>query len=172
MTTETFDFNEPLPPPQDFANLPEGDAEFEVLKLDRARKEMGKLGTVNVAIVKLLVTSLAEKCDPQPVEVNLPLSPKVVFKLYQFFAAIGQYNHGDVESGKPFTPNWGKVVGSTGLCVVKLRAWKGKDGNERKSPEVDTFLDDKGRTRASDSPRAVGNAANAETEASFDHVPF
>jgi len=170
---ETWNWDEPLPEPKEFEILPEGDAEFEVLKVDRARKEMGKLGTVNVAIVKLLVTSLVSKgADPKTVEENLPLSPKVVFKLYQFFASIGQYQHGDVENGKPFRPNWAKVAGATGLCVVKHRPWTGKDGVERKSEQIDTFLDEKGRTRASDKPRAVGVTATAGDEQTFDQVPF
>jgi hypothetical protein len=169
---ETFDWKDSLPPPKEFDLLPEGDAEFEVLKLDRARKEMGKLGTVNVAIVKLLVTSMIAQTDPQPVEVNLPLSPKTVFKLYQFFAAIGQYKHGDVESGTPFTPNWSKVVGATGLCVVKHRPWKTKDGQERKGADIDVFLDEHGRTKASDKPRAVGKTESNSKEQSFDQVPF
>lgn len=152
-----FDWNSELPPPKEFEILPEGDAEFEVLKLERARKEMGKLGTVNVAIVTLMVKSLVDpKADSKTITSNLPLSPKTVFKLYQFFASIGQYNHGDVENGKPFTPNWAKVAGKGGYCVIKHRPWKGKDGVERFSEEIDAYLDSKGRQRASDEPREVG----------------
>lgn len=156
MSEKEFGWNDALPPPREFELLPEGDAQFEVLKLERARKDMGKLGEVNVAIVTLLVASYAAGAEPQSVECNLPLSPKTVFKLYQFFASIGQYKHGDVESGKPFTPNWSKIVGKTGNCVVKHRTWKGRDGADRKGNEIDAFLDDQGRTRASDQPRTVG----------------
>jgi len=152
-------WNEPLPPPKEFELLPEGDAQFEVLKLERVRKDMGKLGTCNVAVLHLLVASYSGG-DSQPMECNLPLHTKTVFKLYQFFAAIGQYTHGDVENGKPFTPNWAKVVGQQGNCVLKHRAWAGKDGKERKSPDIDVFLDESGRTRASDAPRKVGPASD------------
>lgn len=156
MSDKELGWNDALPPPQEFALLPEGDAQFEVLKLERARKTMGKLGEVNVGVVTLLVASYAPGAESDTIECNLPLSPKTVFKLYQFFAAIGQYKHGDVESGKPFTPNWAKVVGCTGNCVIKHRKWTGRDGAEKTGHEVDAFLDAEGRTRASDDPRKVG----------------
>lgn len=148
-----------LPPPKEFELLPEGDAQFEVLKIERARKEMGKLGTCNVAVLSLLVASF-NGGDPAPVEVNLALHPKTVFKIYQFFAAIGQYNHGDVENGKPFTPNWSKVTGQSGNCVIKHRKWTGRDGKEKVGFDVDAFLDADGRTRAGDEKRTVGKADN------------
>lgn len=160
-----FGWDEALPPPREFALLPEGDAKFEVLKLERVRKDMGKkLGTCNVAVLSLLVTSYIDPENPLPIEVNLPLSHLIVFKLYQFFAAIGQYTHGDVEAGKPFQPNWNEVVGSTGLCVVKHRPWKGRDGVERHDNDIEAYLDDQGRTRATDDPRVVGGqeAAGAD----------
>jgi hypothetical protein len=168
---EEFGWSDALPPPQERQMLPVGDAEFEVLKMERARKEMGKLGMVNVAILNLMVKSLEDESITSNVECLLPLSSKVVFKIYQFFASIGQYDHGDVENGKPFAPDWTKVVGSTGLCVIKHRAWKGKDGAERTSTEIDMFLDPKGRARASDKPRAVGATDKAD-DPTFDQVPF
>lgn len=156
--TDTFDWNAPLPPPQERVTLPEGDAKFEVLDLKRERKEMGKLGTVNVAVVTLLVTSLVAPEASDKMEENLPLSPSMVWKLYQFFASIGQYQHGDVEGGKPFTPNWGKVKASEGFCTIKMRDWTTKKGEARKSPQIDQFLDAQGRARASDEPRPIGDA--------------
>lgn len=161
MSTENngFGWTDELPPPNEWKLMPEGDAEFEVLKLERARREFGKLGTVNIADVTLRVVSRADPDNPEEVTAALPLHPKVAFKLYQFFAAIGLYAHGDVEGGKPFRPDWSKVVGKVGYCTIKHRAWKGRDGGERKSAEVDAFLDAQGRTRASDQPRAVGEAA-------------
>ncbi len=163
-----FDWNAELPPPKEFEILPEGDAEFEVLKLERARKEMGKLGTVNVAILTLMVKSqVDQKADSKTIETNLPLSPKTVFKLYQFFASIGQYTHGEVENGKPFTPNWAKIVGKGGYCVIKHHPWKDRNGKERFSEEVVAFLDSKGRQRASDQPREVGASAEPADNLKF-----
>jgi hypothetical protein len=152
-----FDWNAELPPPKEFELMPEGDAEFEVLKLERTRKEMGKLGTVNVAIVTLMVKSLVDpKADSKTIEDKLSLHPKTVFKLYQFFASIGQYNHGAVENGKPFTPNWAKIVGKGGYCVLEHNKWIGRDKKEHVNEQVSAYLDSKGRQRASDEPREVG----------------
>lgn len=153
--TKEIGWDDELPPPQEFKLLPEGDAKFEVLKLDRIRKEMGKLGMVHCGVVTLLVSSLVDPDITETLEENLPLSQKTVFKLYQFFAAIGQYAHGDVEAGKPFKPNWGKVVGEQGYCVIEHHPWKGKDGAERKSPQVACYLDAQGRARASDEARVI-----------------
>lgn len=157
--TNGFGWNDELPPPQEYKTMPEGDAQFEVLKLVRARRDFGKLGTCNIADVTLRVASYADADNPQEIEVALALHPKMAFKHYQFFAAIGMYKHGDVEAGKPFRPDWPKIVGKVGLCTIKHREWKGKDGATRKSADVDLFLDDQGRSRASDKPRAVGAPA-------------
>jgi len=120
-----------------FVVLPEGPASFEVLKLDRARKEMGKLGTCNVGVAKLLITH-TESGETATKDVNLPLHRKVQFKLYQFFTAIGQRKHGDEG---PFVPNWAKVVGGTGLCELSHRTWAGKDGKEHLDFDVEKFLE-------------------------------
>ena len=52
--TKEIGWGDALPPPKEFELLPEGDAQFEVLKIERARKEMGKLGTCNVAVLRWL----------------------------------------------------------------------------------------------------------------------
>ena len=157
MTNETgYGWNDDLPPPKEFVLMPEGDAQFEVLKMERARRDWGKLGTVNVADLTLRVVSFAAPDDPQELEAAIPLHPKMAWKAYQFFASIGQYKHGDVEAGKPFRPNWAKVEGACGCCTIKHRPWKNKAGKEMKSPEVNDFLDEQGRSRASDPVREVG----------------
>jgi hypothetical protein len=167
-----FGWNDALPPPQEKKVMPEGDAEWEVLKLERARKPMGKLGTVNTAVLTLLVTSLEDPTCSEKMEENLPLAPSMSWKLYQFFASAGQYAHGDVEKGKPFTPNWGKVEGATGLCTIVHREWERKDKTKAKSPQIGAYLDDKGRSRASDEPRAVGKKPVEESAEVPDEIPF
>lgn len=167
MTDEKeYGFEDAMPPIQEKKILPVGDAEFEVLKFERARKPMGKLGTINTGVVTLLVRSLVDPDCTEKLEENLPLAPSMAWKVYQFFASIGQYKHGDVEAGKPFTPNWAKVEGATGLCTIQHREWERKDKTKAMSPQIGAYLDDQGRSRASDEPRAVG------PQSEFDSVPF
>lgn len=129
-------WDDEIEPGDGFQVLPEGLAQFEVLKFDRSRREMGKLGMINVAILRLMLTS-SESGETATREVKLPLHRKVQFKLYQFFTAIGQRKHG--QDG-PFAPDWTKVVGSTGFCEIKHRRWTGKDGKERIDDEPEKFL--------------------------------
>lgn len=172
MTEEKeYGFDEALPPIQEKKVMPEGDAEFEVLKFERARKAMGKLGTINTGVVTLLVKSLVDPECTETFDENLPLAPSMAWKVYQFFASIGQYKHGDVESGKPFVPNWAKVAGATGLCTIKHREWERKDKTKAVSPQIGVYLDERGRSRVSDEPRAVGQAPKEVSE-NFDEVPF
>lgn len=163
-------WDDALPPPQAFELLPEGDAEFEVLGIQRGRKEMGKLGICNVATATLLVAPY-NPGKQQRMDVNLPLHATVVFKTYQFFASIGLYQHGDAESGKELRPDWTNAIGKTGLCVIKHRTFKKKSDPEGtatgRSHEVDCFLDEKGRSRMSDKPRAVGPTAVKEGALKF-----
>ncbi len=133
---DALNWDSPIEKGDEFVILPEGLADFEVLKLDRARKEMGKLGTCNVGVLKLLLTSRGDGSSATK-DVNLPLHRKVQFKLYQFFTSIGQRKHG--EDG-PFVPNWGKVAGATGVCEIEHRKWIGKDGKERTDYDVKKFM--------------------------------
>ena len=135
--TEVFGWDDPIEKGAEFPVLPEGTATFEVLKIERARKEMGKLGTCNVALLTLLVTS-DENGETATFIENLPLHRKTQFKLFQFFSSIGMRQHGN---DAPFVPNWGKVSGTTGSCKIGIREWKGKDGETHKSNEVVKYLD-------------------------------
>lgn len=147
----TFDFNSPLPPPDAFELVPEGDARFIVMDMKRVQKERGKLGTVWIAELKLRVVPMNGESDkPMPMSADVVLHPTLAFLVYQFFAAIGQYQHG---SKDPFKPNWNAVVGSEGYCVVKHRPWTNKDGEQRVQAEIKAWLDSKGRSSAKDEPR-------------------
>lgn len=129
-------WDDEIEPGDGWTVLPEGLAQFEVLKFEKARKEKGKLGTVNVAVLKMLFKHL-ETGETDTKDVELPLHRKLQFRLYQFFTAIGQRKHGDEG---PFAPNWGRVVGELGYCQIKHRTWTGQDGKERTDYEPDKFL--------------------------------
>lgn len=119
-----------------FTLLPDGPAAFTVTSFTRERKEMGKLGTCNVAVLELECTS-DEDGETAKVFANLALHRKIQFKLFQFFTSIGQRQHGD----GPLKPDWSKVEGATGRCILSTRDWKGKDGGVRHSNEVERYLD-------------------------------
>jgi hypothetical protein len=122
-----FGWNDAIDPTQqEHVLLPEGKALFAVTKLERARGEFSDCGTVNIAKMKLEVSTLTEGFDSVEVPVQLPLVGKMKWKLVQFFTAIGQRKHGD--EGE-FVPNWAKVEGATGSCLVGHRELKRKDGS-------------------------------------------
>ena len=104
--------------------LPEGEAFFTVEKLERTRKEFGKFGTINVAVITMMCTS-ATGDDKTQVEIKqqLGLHHNLDWKITQFFTAICQRKHGD--SGK-FVPNWAAVEGEVGRCMVKHRKFAKK----------------------------------------------
>jgi hypothetical protein len=112
----------------------------------------GKLGEVNVISLTLLVTPHDGKTKQQKMRADLVLHSKLAFLLFQFASSAGQYEHG---SGKPLKIDWSKIPGSAGFCVLKHRAYKNKDGQDRISVEVDKWLDSAGRAGANDKAREM-----------------
>jgi hypothetical protein len=118
--------------------LPEGVAMFGVIKLERTRGNFSDCGTVNIAKLTLSVTSLVDGAPegPEEIQINLPLVTKMKWKMVQFFTSIGQRKHGDAGE---FQPNWAKVEGETGGCIVAHRDWKKKDGSTIKVNDIAKF---------------------------------
>jgi hypothetical protein len=146
-TTDGFGWDAPINPADSNTEhklLPEGPAMFTVTALKRDRKEFGKFGVQNVAVITLLVSTLVEDydkdtyCDEAEVEVNLALIKQLQWKLLQFFTSIGQRKHGDEGL---FTPNWGKVKDEVGRCMVAHRKFTGrKSGKEMTANDIKEFL--------------------------------
>lgn len=104
--------------------LPEGEACFSVVKLERARKEYGKFGTINVAVLTLACSTMVEGSDAKAeIKVQLGLHHDLDWKITQFFTSIGQRKHGD--EGK-FVPNWAQVESSLGRCRIEHRKFAKK----------------------------------------------
>ena len=120
-------------------DLPDGPATFAVVKIQRDRKEFGKYGVQNIAKLTLSVMSMVEGAPEPAVEfdVNLALINDLKWKVLQFFTAIGQRKHGDAGN---FAPNWAKVEGEIGRCVLQHREFKKKDGTTAKALDVKEFL--------------------------------
>lgn len=133
---DAFGWNDEVEEGGGFTVLPEGPAAFTVVDFARERKEYKTLGEINVAVVTLHCV-----CDDEGVEgavvCNLALHRKVQFKLFQFFTAIGQRKHGE----GMLKPDWTKVKGASGRCVLGVREWERRDGGKGYSNEVTRFLD-------------------------------
>lgn len=123
-----------------FVLLPEGEASFEVLKMERARRDVGSFGTVNVADLQLLVRSEVNMLEARMLT-SLILHPDMAWKLTQFFTSIGQRKHG--ETGQ-FKPDWKAVPGSTGSCRLSVREFEFNQGKRKgqkgKANQVDAYL--------------------------------
>lgn len=138
--TGAFGWDDEVEPGSQFELIPEGVATFEVLRFKRDRRECGKYGTCNVAVLELLVTPDGEEKTYKHSE-DLILHRDLQWLLYRFFTAIGQRHHGDEG---PFVPNWGQVEGALGSCEVEYRPFKKKDGTEGQANRINWLTEEPG----------------------------
>lgn len=119
----------------DFVVLPEGDYDFEVLSMERARHNgSDKLPPCNKAILSIRIT--AKNGDSTTVKHNLHLHSKCEWTLCAFFTAIGQRKHGE-----KISMNWNAVPGSRGRCKVGIHTWKSNNGNDMQNNEIVKFYE-------------------------------
>jgi hypothetical protein len=113
-----------------FVLLPEGAAKFVVLKIERKREEFGKLGVQNVAHVKLSVMSMVDEAiEPAEMTERLCLHQDMMWKITEFFTAIGQRKHGD--KGK-FVPDWAAAeTDGGGFCEITHRKYTAEKGKNK-----------------------------------------
>lgn len=106
--------------------LPEGDYDFVVESVERARHEGSeKLPPCNKAILNLRVyTSQGDKVI---VRHNLFLHTRTEGMLSSFFASIGQKR-----KNEPLRMNWTAVPGSGGRCKIAPKEYNGNKYNEVK----------------------------------------
>ena len=117
---------------KEFVLLPEGDYDFTVSKVDRARHNGSeKVPPCNMA--KVTITIWGEK-DSIDITENLLLCNRFEWKLSQFFLALGLKKHGE-----PLRMNWGAVPGKRGKCRVYIDNFKGKNGEDRQSNKIKRF---------------------------------
>lgn len=117
----------------EFQILPEGDYNFTVVSFERGRHEGSeKLPPCNKAILKLRVS---DGVHEGTVEHVLFLHSKCEGLLCEFFTAIGQRKHGE-----SIVPKWNQLVGSSGVCSVKIDIWQGRNG-EMKSNKIRRFYE-------------------------------
>ena len=109
----------------DYVILPEGDYEFVVESVERARHPGSeKLPSCNKAIVKLRIDS---SYGTAVINHNLFLHTNTEGMLSAFFTAIGQK-----KKGEKLKMNWSSVPGSTGRVHIKPRTYNGNEYNDIK----------------------------------------
>jgi len=117
-----------------FTIVPEGDYEFEVMKMERARHNgSANLPPCNKAVVHIKITGEGGETT---IKHNLFLHTKTEGLLCAFFRGIGQRKHGE-----KIAMNWNRVVGSTGRAKVGIRKWTNDDGKEMEFNEIVEFYD-------------------------------
>ena len=117
---------------KEFVLLPEGDYDFTVSKVDRARHNGSeKMPPCNMAKVTVTVWGAQDSID---ITENLFLCNKMEWKLSQFFLALGLKKHGE-----PLRMNWAAVPGKRGKCHVYVDTYQKKDGSEGKSNKISKF---------------------------------
>jgi hypothetical protein len=124
--------------------LPEGEALFSITKVERVRKEFGKFGTINVAVLTLLCSSM----DPDArggveIKLQLGLHADLGWKILQLATSCGLRKHGDPALVHPAW--WDQFEGQVGRCMVAHRRFAKKDDKPGEktglSNEITEFLD-------------------------------
>lgn len=118
----------------EFALLPDGDYDFEIVDFERGRHNgSDKLPPCNKAIVHVKVEG------PEGINIikhNLFLHSKTEGMLCAFFTAIGQR-----KKGERVSMNWNAVVGSKGRCKVYIDKWTNDQGEEKLSNKIKKFYE-------------------------------
>ncbi len=119
----------------DFVLIPEGDYNFTVASVERARHE----GSQNLPpCAKAIVTLKIQLLDgtEQRLKHNLFLHSRCEGLLSQFFIGIGLK-----KKGEPLRMNWNAVPGTSGRCKITIRSWVDKNGETKQSNDVKKFYD-------------------------------
>ena len=117
-----------------FVLLSEGDYEFTVTGLERARHNgSAKIPACNKAILTL---SIETDAGVAQVKTSLLLYKTMEWKLSSFFRCIGQKKHGE-----RLVMDWNAVLGASGMCHIIQRTFTGNDGTLKKANDVQYFID-------------------------------
>lgn len=100
--------------PQEYETPPEGDYDFTVLRIERARHEP-KPGGVIPDCPKAIVSLRLDGYKTYTIKTNLYLHEKALWRLANFFASVGMFRDGGIVA------QWENLPGSTGRCRVKHR---------------------------------------------------
>lgn len=127
-------------PESSFTLLPEGPAFFTITKLERKRKEFGKFGVCNVAVMTFLCVPVEGDNQSGEIQGQFALVRALGWKIVQLATACGFRKHGDSSEIDPRW--WGQFVGAEGGCILAHRKFTGKkDGKEKLANEIAEFTD-------------------------------
>lgn len=116
----------------DYVLLPDGDYEFTVAKVERARHGGSeKVPPCNMAKVTFTIWGAEDKTE---ITENFFLCNKFEWKLSALFLSLGMKKHGE-----PLKMNWTAVTGAKGKCRVYVDTYRKKDGSEGKSNKIKRF---------------------------------
>ena len=134
-TGRELGWNDTIEHDSEYTLLPEGDYDFEVVNLERARHGgSAKLPACNKAVLTLRLT---DGLHTGSVTHNLFLHSSCEWALCAFFTAIGQRKSGEV-----LKMDWGKVVGAKGRCKVAIHAFtSNRTGEEIQTNRVAKFYE-------------------------------
>ena len=126
---------------REYTLIPEGDYPFEIAKWSRKKTEArGKLpACTRVYRTFNIINDDGENIGT--VEDDIPALDSMKWKFKKLFGAIGQWHEGEA-----LRPNWDELIGSTGLCSIKIREWKTKEGETRQSNRIDLKVPQKEET--------------------------
>lgn len=120
----------------DYEPLPEGEYDFTVIGLERARhtpSKDGKIPPCNKAVLEIIVSGDGRDITLKP---NLLLHSKMEWKLCEFFTSIGLR-----KKGERLQMNWSAVIGARGRCSLSIRNWTNEKGQKGTANEVQRFLE-------------------------------
>ena len=118
----------------EFVLLPEGDYDFTVSKVERARYSGSeRMPACNMAKVTFTIWGAEDKVE---ITDNFYLCNKFEWKLSSLFLSVGMKKHGE-----PLRMNWEALTGKKGKCHVYIDNYKKKDGSDGKSNKIKKLYD-------------------------------
>ena len=164
---EAFGWNDRVEVPETgFELLPKGPAVFQITGLERQRKEYGKFGVCNVAVMTFLCSPMEGEGSAE-VQSQFALVKALGWKIVKLATACGFRKHGDSNEVDPRW--WAMFGGATGRCEIGHRTYNGKkDGRARTVNEITDFLAAEGDEERNPESRSQ----NPESAGDFDNIPF
>ena len=119
----------------EYKPLPEGNYEFTVNKVERARsKDNSKTGGLPSCNMAKVTFSVWGPDSSREITENFVLHSKMEWKLSQLFLSVGMKKHGE-----PLRMNWTEIVGKKGKCQVSIKNFTKRDGSEGTGNEIKKF---------------------------------